>query len=313
MRVLEYVLKRTLIAVPTAVGVATIVFFLLHLMPGDPVEVMLGETAAPADRAALRQELGLDRPIHEQYLTFMGGLARGDLGMSIHARRPVASIVAERLPATAELTLAALIAALLIAVPAGLMSAVKPNSWADNGSLLASLLGVAIPNFWLGPMLIMAFSIQLGWFPVSGRGGIGHVVLPALTLGASMAGMLTRMTRTTVMEALREDYIRTARAKGLGELPVVARHALGNALTPLLSVVGLQFGALLAGSVITETIFAWPGIGRLVIQAIQSRDYPVVQGCVLTIAMGYVLVNLATDLAYALANPRIRYQRGAAS
>jgi peptide/nickel transport system permease protein len=276
-------------------------------MPGDPVDVMLGETAAPADRQALRRHLGLDRPIAVQYVGFITGLAVGDLGRSVHSQRPVARMVADRVPATVQLAAVAALTAIAIALPLGLLSAARPNGMLDRAALGASLMGVAIPNFWLGPMLILLFSVRLNWLPVSGNDSAVSVVLPALTLGLSLAGILTRMTRTTVLEALHEDYVRTAYAKGLARRTVIGKHALANALTPVLSVVGLQLGALLAGSVITETIFAWPGLGGLTIEAIQTRDYPVVQGCVLTIALGYVAVNLATDLAYAWANPRVRY------
>jgi len=308
-QMLAYSIRRVLSAIPTAVGVATVVFLLLHAIPGDPVDVMLGETAAPADRAELRAHLGLDRPVGLQYRRFMVGLARGDIGHSIHTQRPVAELVRERLPATLSLAGAAALAALCIALPLGLLSAARPRSLLDRASLTGSLLGVAIPNFWLGPMLILLFAVDLGWLPVSGDEDARHLVLPAVTLGLSLAGILTRMTRSTVLEALHEDYVRTARAKGLSERATIAKHALANAMTPILSVFGLQLGGLLAGSVITETIFAWPGLGRLTLQAIQTRDYPVVQGCVLVIALTYVLVNLATDLAYAWANPRIRYGR----
>ena len=294
---------------PTVLGVATLVFLLLSLLPGDPVEVMLGETAAPSDRAALRRTLGLDRPLTVRYLDFLGGLLRFDLGNSIHTGRPVSELIALHFPATAALTFAALITAITIALPAGLLAASRPHSAADRITLGASLVGVAIPNFWLGPMLIMLFAIDLRWLPVSGTGGAAHLVLPAMTLGLGMAGILTRLVRSTVSETLHEDYIRTARAKGASNRLVLWHHALRNALVPLLSVLGLQLGSLLAGSVITETIFAWPGVGRLTVQAINTRDYPVVQGCVLTIALSYVLVNLATDLAYAWVSPRMRHAR----
>ncbi len=294
---------------PTVLGVATLVFLLLSLLPGDPVEVMLGETATPADRAALRRSLGLDRAVSDRYLSFLGDLLRFDLGNSIHTGRPVSELVGLHFPATAALTLAALVTAIASALPAGLLAASRPHSHADRITLGASLVGVAIPNFWLGPMLIMLFAIDLRWLPVSGTGGAAHLVLPAMTLGLGMAGILTRLVRSTVSETLHEDYIRTARAKGASNALVLWRHALRNALVPLLSVIGLQLGSLLAGSVITETIFAWPGIGRLTVQAINTRDYPVVQGCILTIALTYVLVNLATDLAYAWVNPRMRHAR----
>lgn len=302
----RYCAGRLLSALPTALGVATIVFALLHVMPGDPVEVMLGERATVADHAVLRHELGLDRPLLDQYLGYLNGLAHGDLGTSIHGGRSVAALIGERAPATLMLALAATLAAVVLALPLGIAAARHPHGVIDRLSLSASLLGVAIPNFWLGPMLIIAFAIQLRWLPVSGSGSWSHLILPAVTLGASMAGLLTRMTRTTVLETLHEDYIRTARAKGLDERRVLWRHALRNAATPILSLLGLELGALLAGSVITETIFAWPGLGRLLIDAIYARDYPVVQGCVLVIAVGYVTINLATDLAYAVANPRAR-------
>jgi ABC-type dipeptide/oligopeptide/nickel transport system permease component len=302
----RYCAGRLLSALPTALGVATIVFALLHVMPGDPVEVMLGERATVADHAALRHELGLDRPLLDQYLGYLNGLAHGDLGKSIHGGRSVAALIGERAPATLTLALAATLAAIALALPLGVAAARHPHGAIDRLSLSASLLGVAIPNFWLGPMLIIAFAIQLRWLPVSGSGSWPHLVLPAVTLGASMAGLLTRMTRTTVLETLHEDYIRTARAKGLDEHSVLWRHALRNAATPILSLVGLELGGLLAGSVITETIFAWPGLGRLLVDAIYARDYPVVQGCVLVIAAGYVTITLATDLAYAVVNPRAR-------
>jgi len=304
---LGYTAKRLALAVPTILGVVTVVWLLLHLMPGDPVDVMLGETAARADRVALRSELGLDRPLPEQYFSYLAGLAKGDLGRSVYGRQSVAALVAERVPATLLLTLASLLVAILVAIPAGVISAVRRGGAFDNTTMVASLAGVAIPNFWLGPMLIIAFSIELGWLPVAGSGSPAHLVLPALTLGVSAAGILTRMTRAAILETLGEDYVRTARAKGLGEAPILMRHALRNAATPILTLLGLQFGSLLSGAVITETIFAWPGIGRLVVDGIYTRDYPVVQGCVLVIALGYVLVNLATDLAYAWVDPRIRY------
>jgi peptide/nickel transport system permease protein len=304
---LAYAVRRILTAIPTALGVATVVFLLLHAIPGDPVDVMLGETAAHTDRAQLRSHLGLDRPLATQYGSFMAGLLRGDIGVSIHTQRPVAELVAERFPATLTLACAAALAALSIALPLGLMSAARPGSILDRASLTGSLVGVALPNFWLGPMLILLFSVELGWLPVSGNDGPANLVLPAVTLGLSLAGILTRMTRSTVLEAMHEDYVRTARAKGLSESATITKHALANATTPILSVLGLQLGALLAGSVITETIFAWPGLGRLTVEAIQTRDYPVVQGCVLMIALTYVLVNLATDLAYAWTDPRVRF------
>jgi peptide/nickel transport system permease protein len=303
----SYLVRRLLLALPVVLGVATLVFLLIHLIPGDPVEIMLGESALPADRDALREALGLDRPILEQYGSFLWGLCRGDLGVSLQQRRPVTALIREHYPATLELTLAAMLISLLIALPAGILSGIRQYSVWDHSTMFLALLGVSMPNFWLGPLLIWVFSIQLGWFPVSGRGGLAHLLLPAFTLGASMAAIVARMTRSSVLEVLREDYVMTARAKGLPEARIILKHVLRNAMLPVLTVVGLQFGALLAGSIITETIFSWPGLGTLMVKAIQTRDYPVVQGCVLVIALSYVLVNLLTDLLYGVIDPRIRY------
>ncbi len=302
----SYLVRRLLLALPVVLGVATLVFLLIHLIPGDPVEIMLGESALPADRDALREALGLDRPILEQYGSFLWGLCRGDLGVSLQQRRPVTALIREHYPATLELTLAAMLISLLIALPAGILSGIRQYSVWDHSTMFLALLGVSMPNFWLGPLLIWVFSIQLGWFPVSGRGGLAHLLLPAFTLGASMAAIVARMTRSSVLEVLREDYVMTARAKGLPEARIILKHVLRNAMLPVLTVVGLQFGALLAGSIITETIFSWPGLGTLMVKAIQTRDYPVVQGCVLVIALSYVLVNLLTDLLYGVIDPRIR-------
>ena len=289
-------------------GVVTVVFLIVHLIPGDPVEIMLGEQARAVDREALRHEMGLDKPIHLQYVAFLKGLVRGDLGHSLHTKQPVLTSIARRLPATIELAAAAMAVALLLAIPLGLLAAYKKDSLVDQGSMLFALLGISMPNFWLGPLLIIVFSLKLGWFPVSGRGSLAHVVLPAITLGTAMAAILTRMTRASMLDVIKSDYITTARAKGVRESLVVLKHAFRNALIPVVTIVGLQIGGLLAGSIITETIFAWPGIGRLTIQAINARDYPLVQGCVLIIALGYVLVNFATDLLYGLIDPRIRYE-----
>ena len=304
----SYLVRRLLLALPVVLGVATLVFLLIHLIPGDPVEIMLGESALPADRDALREALGLDRPILEQYGSFLWGLCRGDLGVSLQQRRSVTALIREHYPATLELTLAAMLISLLIALPAGILSGIRQYSFWDHSTMFLALLGVSMPNFWLGPLLIWVFSIQLGWFPVSGKGGLAHLLLPALTLGASMAAIVARMTRSSVLEVLREDYVMTARAKGLSEARIILKHVLRNAMLPVLTVVGLQFGALLAGSIITETIFSWPGLGTLMVKAIQTRDYPVVQGCVLVIALSYVLVNLLTDLLYGVIDPRIRYE-----
>ncbi|MDY0092089.1 MAG: ABC transporter permease [Candidatus Vecturithrix sp.] len=305
----NYIVRRILLTIPVIVGVSTLVFVFIHLIPGDPIQVMLGESAKPADVEMLRRSLGLDRPLSEQYLTFLQGLATGDLGTSIHTGQPILATILSRLPATLELTLSSMCVALLLSIPLGVISASKQYSLFDNGSMFLALLGISMPNFWLGPLLILLFSVNLGWLPVSGRGSLLHLILPAITLGTALAAKLTRMTRSSVLEILHEDYITTARSKGLREGVVIFKHALRNALIPVITVIGIQCGALLSGALITETIFAWPGIGRLTITAIQKRDYPLVQGCVLLIAFGYILANLITDLAYAWADPRIRFEK----
>ena len=307
---LSFVLKRLLLLAPTVFGVVTLVFLLRPLIPGDPIDYMLGENAVPADREALRAQYELDKSIPEQYLLFLSRLVKGDLGRSIHARRPVLDMIAERYPATLVLAAAAMVVAILVAFPAGVAAAVKKDMAVDNLSMFGALLGISMPNFWLGPLLILLFSIHLGWLPVSGMGGPLHIILPAVTLGTAMAAILTRMTRSSMLEVIREDYVTTARAKGLAEGRVILKHALKNAVIPILTLIGLQFGALLAGSIITETIFAWPGIGSLIVTAIYSRDFPLLQGLVMTISLSYVLVNLLTDLFYGLADPRIRLGGG---
>lgn len=305
----RYLLRRLLLLLPTVWGVVTLVFALIHFIPGDPVEVMLGETAQPADLEGMRHALGLDRPLGEQYVRFLGGVLRGDLGESFSYREPVARVIARRFPATFILTLAALTIAVLIAIPAGVASAVRQYTWVDHGAMLAALFGISIPSFWMGPMLMLVFAVYLGWFPVSGFERPSAIVLPAITLGMALAGILSRMTRSSMLEVLRAEYVSTARAKGVPEWRVILRHALRNALIPVVTLLGLQFGGLLAGSVITETIFSWPGVGSLLIKAIEARDFPLVQGTVLVIAMVYVLVNLLTDLAYGVVDPRIRTAR----
>jgi peptide/nickel transport system permease protein len=303
---IRYVVWRVALALPTVLGVVTLVFLFIHLVPGDPVEVMLGETARAADKARLRHQLGLDRPLPAQYARYLRRLGRADLGRSLHSGRPVRRMIVARYPATLELAASALLVAVLIAVPLGVYAAARPRSPVDAASRLLAVLGTAMPNFWLGPLLILVFAIDLKWTPVSGRGGVAHVVLPALTLGLGMAAVLTRMLRAALLERLGDDYVRTARAKGASEARVLLRHALRNAALPVVTVLGLQAGALLAGTIITETIFAWPGIGRLTFQAIQARDYPLVQGCMLVIALTYVAVNLGTDVLYGLIDPRLR-------
>jgi len=307
---LSYLVQRLAGALLVIFGVVSIVFLLIHLIPGDPVEIMLGESAAAADRAALRASLGLDQALSIQFLNYLGGLLQLDLGTSIHLRRPVTELLLERLPATGLLASISLLVSLLLALPLGILAAVRRGTAWDSGAMGFSMLGVSIPNFWLGPLLILVFSLWLGWFPVSGHNGAASVVLPALTLGTGLAAVLSRMVRSSMLEVLGEDYIRTARAKGLPDRQVVLRHALRNALLPVITLLGLQLGALLAGAVITETVFSWPGIGLLTIEAIQSRDYPVVQACVLLISLCYVCVNLLTDLVYAQIDPRIRLGGG---
>lgn len=303
-----FLIRRLLALIPVVLGVVTLVFFIIHLTPGDPVEIMLGETASPADRETLRKELGLDKPILVQYVSFIGNVATLDLGRSLYTNKGVAESIAERYGATVELALASMALALLIAIPLGVIAAAKKGSAIDAAAMAASLLGVSMPSFWIGPLLIIVFSINLGWLPVAGRGGIESLILPSITLGTAMAAILSRLTRSTMIEALGEDYITTARAKGARENMILFKHALSNALLPVLTVAGLQLGALLAGAIITETIFAWPGLGRLTIQAIMARDYPLAQGCVLAISMSYVFVNLAVDILYAIVDPRIRYK-----
>ncbi len=305
----RYLFQRLLLFLPTLLGAVTLVFALIHMVPGDPVEAMLGETARPVDKETLRRELGLDQPLSRQYLHFLAGLAQGDLGRSLYRQSAVMELISKRLPATLELSLAALGVAIALAFFLGIIAAARRDSWVDRLSLLFSMLGLAMPNFWLGPLLMIVFSIELGWLPVSGRGGPAHLILPALTLGMAMAAILTRMVRSGLLETIHEDYIRTARAKGLSERTVWLKHALRNSLLSVITVIGLQFGSLLAGSIITESIFSWPGLGRLTIEAIQTRDYPLVQGCVLAIAVSYLLVNLMTDLLYRLVDPRIRYDK----
>jgi peptide/nickel transport system permease protein len=300
------ILRRLASTAVVVLGVVVLVFLLIHLIPGDPVDVMLGESAQTADREALRVSLGLDKPILDQLIIYINGLIHFDLGRSLHSQQPITALLAERLPATVELALAALLVTLVLALPLGLVAAARHNTAWDQGAMAFSLLGVSIPNFWMGPLLILVFALWLGWFPVSGREEAGAVILPALTLGTSLAAILARMIRSSVLEVLSENFIRTAYAKGLSRRHVLIRHALPNAMLPVITILGLQLGTLLAGAVITETVFSWPGIGLLTIEAIQSRDYPVVQACVLVIALTYVLINSLTDLLYALIDPRIR-------
>lgn len=303
---LKYISTRLLYTIPVLWLVVSVVFLLIHLVPGDPIQQMLGEGASAADIQAARHAYGLDVPIGRQYVNYWKGVLHGDLGRSLRFDQPVTRIISQRYPWTLQLTLASMMVALLISIPAGVRSARRRNQWDDRTLSFVSLLGLSFPNFALGPILILYFSIRLGLLPVSGSGSLAHLVLPAITMGASLAAILTRMVRTAMLEELGQDYIRTARAKGLSENVVVYKHALRNALVPVLTVIGLQFGALLAGAIVTETIFSWPGIGRLTISAINNRDYYLVQGCILAIGLTYIVVNFMTDFFYSLANPRIR-------
>jgi ABC-type dipeptide/oligopeptide/nickel transport system permease component len=310
---MKQTLTRLALTLPVVWLVVSLVFLLIHLVPGDPVQLMLGEGATPGDVGALRHELGLDLPLHTQYLHYWAGVLHGDLGASIRLHDTVAHLIGQRYPFTMALTLAALVLALVLALPAGIWAAVRRGKWTDQALSVVSLFGLSVPGIALGPVLILVFSIWIGWLPVSGANAGGaatidwrYLVLPAVTMGASLAAILTRMVRTAMLEELSQDYVRTARAKGLSESAVVWRHALPNALVPIVTVVGLQFGALLAGAIVTETIFSWPGLGRLTVSAISNRDYALVQGCLLSIGLTYVLVNFLTDVVYRMVNPRMR-------
>jgi len=310
---MKQTLNRFLLTIPVVWLVVSLVFLLIHLVPGDPILQMLGQGATPADIANLRHLYGLDQPLWQQYIHYWAGVVHGNLGLSIRLHETVARLIGSRYPFTIALTLAALGLALVLSVPAGIVAAVRRGRFTDQALSVVSLFGLSVPAIALGPILILVFSILLGWLPVSGANATGtasidwqYLVLPAITMGTSLAAILTRMVRTAMLEELGQDYIRTARAKGLSENQVVYKHALRNALVPVLTVVGLQFGALLAGAIVTETVFSWPGIGRLTIQAIGNRDYYLVQGCILMIGLTYVVVNFVTDFLYSLANPRIR-------
>lgn len=288
-------------------GVLLLTFLLIHLVPGDPVEVMLGESASTADRTQLRADLGLDKPLIQQFGDYLAKLSQGDLGKSIHTKTPIIEIVKTRYPATVKLALLSLLIGIALGVPMGIYAALKANHWQDIVVTLVSVRLSAMPAFWLGPMLMLIFAVWLGWLPVSGMESGASIILPALTLGFGLSAILTRMTRTSLLEVLNDDYIRTARAKGLTEQAVILRHALRAALLPIITIVGLQMGSLLAGTVITETIFSWDGIGRLLVESIEKRDYPVTQACVLIVALSYVLVNLVTDILYRFADPRVKF------
>ena len=303
---INHLTRRLLALVPVAIGVATLTFAIIHLVPGDPVIAMLGETAAPADIVGMRRQLGLDRPLLAQYAAYLGGLAVGDLGESISYRKPVARLIAERFPATIELAAAGMLVAILLAFPLGLIAGSNPGGAGDLSAMGFAIVGISVPHIYLGPLLMILFSLDLRWLPLTGRGGIAHLVLPAITIGTALAAILARMLRQSLIRVRESDYMRTALSKGLSSRAALFRHGLKNALTSVVTIIGLQMGALLSGTLITEIIFSWPGIGRLLISAIGARDYPVVEGCVLTFAMTYVVVNMATDLVYAMVDPRVR-------
>ena len=299
-------IKRLSGLVVVIFGVLLLTFLLIHVVPGDPVEVMLGDSATQADRSQLRIELGLERPVAQQFAIYLTKIAHGDFGQSIHTKTPIANLIKMHYPATLKLATLALLIGLTIGIPLGIYAALKADQWQDLVVTLVSVRLSAMPAFWLGPILMLVFAVYFGWFPVSGMESNTSIILPALTLGLGLSAILTRMTRTSLLEVLNDDYIRTARAKGLSESTVILRHALRAALLPIITIVGLQMGSLLAGTVITETIFSWDGIGRLLVESIEKRDYPVTQACVLVVALSYVLVNQVTDFVYRLADPRVK-------
>ncbi len=325
---LKYIVRRLVSLVFILLGVSIIVFMLVHLAPGDPVRIMLGEDATEADVERLNRIYGFDRPLPVQYFLWLGNALRGDLGTGIRSQLPVTLLIMERMPATIEMAVWSLVLAIGVGIPLGVLSAVRRNSWIDFGSMFAALVGVAAPNFWVGLILLSQIALHVAWLPIGSRGPsfpdalwaivtrldfvvfwdhFRYVLLPALALGTSIMALITRLTRSSLLEVLNRDYVRTARAKGLRPVKVVYGHALKNALLPVITVVGVQFGALLGGAIVIEVVFAWPGVGRLIVSAISQRDFPVVQGSVLMLAVVFALVNLLVDLSYSLINPRIRY------
>jgi peptide/nickel transport system permease protein len=304
--ILAFLVRRILLLIPVSLGAMTVVFSLIHVIPGDPVEAMLGEGAFPSDVEELRDRLHLNEPLLIQYRDYLRGVATGDLGTSFRTRQPVLHEIGKRLPNTFLLALFSISIAGLVALPFGVTAAVKKGSLADAGSMFFALLGVSVPGFFLGPMLIVAFSIKLGWLPVSGMGGVSHLILPGITLGLALSALLARMTRASMLDQLQENYVSTARSKGLPERTVVYSHALANGLLPIVTVLGLQFGALLTGAIITEEIFSWPGLGSYLIESIRYRDYPCVQGCILVFSLIYISVNFLTDIVYGIVDPRVR-------
>jgi peptide/nickel transport system permease protein len=299
-------LRRLAALVPVALGVATLTFALIHLVPGDPVSAMLGDYAAPADVARMRRDFKLDLPLWKQYGDFLSGLAHGDLGQSTSQHEPVAQLIREHYPATLELAAAGLAVAIIIAFPLGIIAGADAGGPGDLAAMGFAILGISVPHIYLGPLLMIVFSLDLGWLPLTGRGGLAHLVLPAVTMGTALAAILARMLRQSLVQEIGADYMRTARSKGLSESAALIRHGLRNALTPVITLIGLEAGALLTGSIVTEMIFSWPGLGRLLMTAINNRDYPLVEGCVLTFALSYVFVNLITDFVYSAVDPRIR-------
>lgn len=303
---LTFIIQRLLALIPVGLGVVAIVSMLIHAVPGDPADSILGPYATAEEKAALKHDMGLDRPFTQQLADYFGKIAHGDLGTSLVYRKPVTELIGGRIQATVELAVCAMIVALMVSLPLGIISALKQGKPLDFAAMGFALTGIAIPNFWLGPMLILLFSLELGWLPVSERAGFSSYILPAASLGTALAAILSRMTRNSMLDNLKEDYVRTARAKGNKERVVVLKHVLRNASLPLVTIVGLQFGVLLTGAIITERIFDWPGLGSLILDGINNRDYPLVQGCVLVFSGTYLLVNLLTDLSYAIVDPRIK-------
>jgi len=304
---LNYLVKRLLSTIPVLFGISLLLFFMLRLLPGDPAQVLAGQMATPQDIENIRRQLGLDRPIYEQYANYLSRLAHFDLGRSARTQNPVTEEIWARLPNTLLLAVVAISLACLFGIPAGIISAVRPYSWVDYLVTTSALFGMSMPVFWLGLMLVVLFSVILKWLPAGGTGSWQHVILPSFTLAAFVVAFIARMTRSTMLETLSQDYTTTARSKGLQERVVVIKHALKNAMIPIITVVGLQFGLLLGGAVLTETVFAWPGLGRLIVDSILARDYPVIQGTILIFGLLYIMVNLVVDLIYALVDPRIRY------
>ena len=302
----SYIAGRLLVLAAVLLGTSALVFWTVRLLPGDPVEFLVAEVATPEFVATLRQELGLDKPILEQYGVWLLNIAQGDLGRSITDRKPVVKHISDRYPATIALTIASMIVATIVGVTAGIVSATRPYSRFDNASMLVALLGVSVPVFWLGPVLILVFAVQLRLLPAAGSGGVQYLVLPAFTVGLASAGLIARMTRSAMLETLLQDYVRTAHAKGLRERVVVLRHAFRNALLPIVTIVALQTGYLMGGAVIAEVIFAWPGVGLLIVESVYRRDYPLVQGSLLAFAATFALINFAVDMIYGVLDPRIR-------